>query len=71
MEKLHVTVWNEFFHEKREESIAKIYPEGIHGAIASFLKKEADLEVTTATLDMPEHGLTEEVLNNTDVLIWW
>ena len=54
MEKLHVTVWNEFFHEKREESIAKIYPEGIHGAIAAFLGKEADLEVTTATLDMPE-----------------
>lgn len=71
MEKLHVTVWNEFFHEKREASIAKIYPEGIHGAIAAFLGKEADLEVTTATLDMPEHGLTEEVLNNTDVLIWW
>ena len=44
MEKLHVTVWNEFFHEKREESIAKIYPEGIHGAIAAFLRKEADLE---------------------------
>src|SRR5690606_23866 len=25
----------------------------------------------TATLDEPEHGLTEEVLANTDVLIWW
>lgn len=25
----------------------------------------------TATLDEPEHGLTDEVLDNTDVLIWW
>ena len=25
----------------------------------------------TAILREPEHGLTEEVLNETDVLIWW
>ena len=25
----------------------------------------------TATLDEPEHGLTEEVLDGTDVLVWW
>jgi len=27
--------------------------------------------VRTATLDQPEHGLTNEVLAQTDVLIWW
>ena len=27
--------------------------------------------VRTATLDEPEHGLTEEVLADTDVLTWW
>ena len=27
--------------------------------------------VETATLDMPEHGLTEERLAKTDVLLWW
>ena len=27
--------------------------------------------VQTATLDQPEHGLTDEVLANTDVLTWW
>lgn len=27
--------------------------------------------VLTATLEQPEHGLTQEVLNHTDVLIWW
>ncbi len=67
---LNVTVWNENLHEQKNPVVRDIYPEGIHGAIASFLQ-EAKLDVKTATLDEPEHGLTEEVLNNTDVLIWW
>ncbi|HOQ68087.1 MAG TPA: ThuA domain-containing protein [Candidatus Atribacteria bacterium] len=66
-----VTVWNEFRHEKIHEEVKKVYPEGIHNAIASFLKQQPGLEVRTATLDEPEHGLPKEVLNNTDVLIWW
>ncbi|AKG33921.1 ThuA domain-containing protein [Paenibacillus durus] len=65
-----VTVWNEYRHERNDDKIAAVYPEGIHGQIASFLK-DAGLDVRTATLDEPEHGLTEEVLNNTDVLVWW
>ena len=70
MKKIHVTVWNEFVHEK-DEKIAKVYPEGIHGAIAKMLGVEQDFNIRTATLEMEEHGLTEEVLNDTDVLIWW
>ena len=69
--KIKVTVWNEYRHEKRSEHIAKIYPEGIHGAISSYLKQFDNIEVRTATLDEPFHGLTDEVLDNTDVLIWW
>jgi trehalose utilization protein len=68
---IRVTVWNEFRHEKAEEAIRAVYPEGIHGAIQAFLAKEADFAVRTATLDEPEHGLTEAVLAETDVLIWW
>ncbi|MDJ1153226.1 ThuA domain-containing protein [Macrococcus caseolyticus] len=64
---MNITVWNEFRHEKESELVQKHYPEGIHEVIAKFL----DGNVTTATLDMPEHGLTDDVLNNTDVLIWW
>lgn len=67
---IKVTVWNEYLHEVQFEEIGKIYPEGIHGCISGFLK-EAGYDVKTATLVMPEHGLTEEVLNDTDVLIWW
>ena len=50
---------------------AAIYPDGIHGAIAAGLSPNGDLNIRTATLDEPEHGLTEEVLAETDVLLWW
>ncbi|MFC0472679.1 ThuA domain-containing protein [Halalkalibacter kiskunsagensis] len=67
---LNVTVWNENRHEQKNPVVRDVYPQGIHGAIASFLKSE-QVEVKTATLDEPEHGLSEDVLNQTDVLLWW
>ncbi len=68
---IRVTVWNEYRHEKKNEKIAQIYPQGMHGAIAGYLEKQPGLKVRTATLDEPEHGLTEAVLAETDVLTWW
>ena len=68
---MHVTVWNEFQHEKKNEKVTKIYPNGIHAAIAEGLRESGITDVGTATLDEPEHGLTDEVLAKTDVLIWW
>ncbi len=68
---LRVTVWNEYLHEQEYEEIRRVYPEGIHGCIRDFLEKEEDIAVRCATLAMPEHGLTRDVLQNTDVLIWW
>jgi trehalose utilization protein len=70
-DKIRVTVWNEYRHEKKSEQIAAIYPDGIHGTIAGFLSAQPGIETGTATLDEPEHGLTDEVLAKTDVLIWW
>jgi trehalose utilization protein len=67
---VQVTVWNENRHEKKNPVVRDIYPNGIHGAIAGFLE-EAGFQARTAVLDEPEHGLTDEVLQNTDVLIWW
>ena len=69
--KIHITVWNEGRHEKTNETIKKIYPDGMHGAIAKYLKTHKDFEVRTATLDEPDHGLTDDVLKETDVLTWW
>jgi len=71
MSTIRVTVWNEYRHEKQNEEIAEIYPDGMHEAIAAPLRTQPDMEVRTATLDEPEHGLTDEVLASTDVLTWW
>src|SRR5205823_7792880 len=67
---IHVTVWNEYRHERQDEGVAAIYPEAIHATLAAALRK-AELTVRTATLDEPEHGLSVDVLNATDVLVWW
>ena len=67
---IRVTVWNEYLHEVQFPEVAEVYPKGIHGCIADFLKEDG-VEVRTATLREPEHGLTQEVLDSTDVLIWW
>lgn len=69
--KVRVTVWNEFVHERELPEIAAVYPDGIHGAIREFLETNEDIEVKTATLDEPNQGLSRDLLENTDVLIWW
>ena len=65
-----VTVWNEFRHERSNPAVQAVYPDGIHQAVAGALR-EHGLEVATATLDQPEHGLTAATLDRTDVLVWW
>ncbi len=64
-------VWNEGVHEKQDEAVRRVYPAGIHGALADHLGKQKNMTVRTATLEEPEHGLSEEVLARTDVLLWW
>ena len=65
-----VTVWNEYRHERDSDVVAELYPDGIHAVIAEALA-DAGFETRTATLDEPDHGLTEAVLADTDVLTWW
>lgn len=73
---IRVTIWNENVHETRErdrEEMAERYPDGLHGALARGLEGVlgGGVQVRTATLQEPEHGLGTEVLESTDVLIWW
>ena len=74
MAKINVTVWNENKHEQEDsplgEYIRKIYPKGIHQYLAEHLAAD-DLVITPVSLDQPEQGLPDELLNKTDVLIWW
>jgi trehalose utilization protein len=68
---VNVVIWNEFVHEQEDEHVKSIYPKGIHGCIKEFLSDDEDLHIKTATLEEKDHGLTEELLDKTDVLIWW
>lgn len=71
MKSVRVTIWNEFVHEKSDPKVIRHYPEGIHVTLAKALQQHAGLTCRTATLEQPEHGLTEAVLAETDVLMWW
>lgn len=68
---LQVTLWNEFRHEKEMPECQEIYPDGIHAAIAEYLEKNTDFGIELAALDDPEQGLPQELLDETDVIIWW
>jgi trehalose utilization protein len=70
---LRVTVWNEFIHERVDERVRAIYPDGMHAAIASAIRERlADCaDVRTATLQDHDQGLGTTVLAETDVLTWW
>lgn len=67
---LRITVWNEHIQELTPE-VLDVYPLGISGTLAEFLRQLPDAKVRVATLDQPECGLPPEVLDNTDVLLWW
>lgn len=74
MKKIHVTIWNEYVHEQAQdpsgEFIRQIYPRGIHRYLAEQLASD-DLEIRAVSMDEPDQGLNDELLENTDVLLWW
>ncbi len=67
---IKVTIFNEFFHEREDENVTKIYPDGIHEALKKGIMDE-EITVRTATLDNINEKLSPEILADTDVLIWW
>ncbi|HZJ09572.1 MAG TPA: ThuA domain-containing protein [Trueperaceae bacterium] len=68
---LKVTIFNEYLHELENETVASIYPGGIHLALKRALEERLDVEVTTATLRQDDHGLPQAVVDGTDVMLWW
>lgn len=68
---IRVTVWNEGRHEQKNAAVRAIYPTGIHGTLCDFLNARPAIEAAPAVMDEPEHGLSVDRLNRTDVLLWW
>jgi trehalose utilization protein len=51
---------------KNNPRVAAIYPDGIHETIARLLRSDAAIDVSTAWLDRPEHGLGGRKLEEAD-----
>lgn len=70
---LRVTIWNEFIHEREHVAVRSVYPDGMHAVLAEAIVRLLGDQVTlrVATFNQAEHGLTQETLNETDVLTWW
>ena len=57
---MRIAIYNENVHEKTDERVSSVYPEGIHGALSSFLASEENT-VKCFTLDNVNE-ITEEEL---------
>ena len=68
---IKVTIWNEFVEERIYEEVKRVYPDGIHKCLEEFLSKNEDMQVRCVTLSSKDQGLSDEILSDTDVLIWW
>jgi trehalose utilization protein len=72
MSGIRVTVWNEGVHEKTHEAVREVYPEGMGAQIAQYLEKQEGIaSVHVSELDDEQQGLTDDLLENTDVMTWW
>lgn len=67
---INVTVWNECRRQLDNPAVTGFYPQGIHQAVIDGIAA-ADLHLTAALLDDAECGLPQDLLNQTDVLVWW
>lgn len=69
---IRVTVWNEFLH-RDDPLVQSVYPDGMHQELARAIRERCPrpVKVRTAVLDDPECGLGDDVLEATDVLLWW
>jgi trehalose utilization protein len=63
---VRVVVWDE-----QSSAAKKAYTNSIGDRIAEYLRTLPDLSVKSVSLADPEQGLSEETINNSDVIIWW
>jgi trehalose utilization protein len=70
--KRKVVVWSEGTANKDSASKG-VYPQDVNTAIAEGLNplQAKGWEILKASLNDPEQGMSDELLNSTDVLIWW
>ena len=65
-DKIKVTVWDE-----RQPEQARAYDNFLGNEIAIYLKSKPEFEVRSVGIDDPNQGISDALLADTDVLIWW
>ena len=63
---IHVVIWDE-----QQPRAKEAYENFIGNAIAYYLKTLPNIEVKSVKLDDPEQGITDDLLDHSDVIIWW
>src|SRR5437867_185666 len=63
---IKVVVWDE-----QQPAQKQAYPNFLGNQIASYLQSVPNLSVKSVSLDEPEQGLSDAVLDDCRVLIWW
>ena len=63
---IRVLVWDE-----QQPAQKKAYTNFLGNQIATYLRTLPELKVTSVAITDPEQGLTDDAINNADVLIWW
>lgn len=65
-ETVKVVIWDE-----RQPKQTSMYENFLGNHIADYLRKQGGFSVQSVGMDDPEQGLTDALLDNCDVLIWW
>jgi trehalose utilization protein len=65
-EVINVVVWDE-----QQPKQKQAYENFLGNHIAEHLRKSDDFNVTSVRLDDPDQGLSDAILDNCDVLVWW
>lgn len=67
---MNITIWNESVNRDNKR-VKKVYPDGMSEAIKEIFDNDKSVTVSKVYIDMACQGLSDNLLNSTDVLIWW
>jgi trehalose utilization protein len=67
---LTVTIFNEYVTQKEQPDAMEVYPDGIHPVLVDVVER-AGHDTRVALFSDSEHGLTKDVVAETDVLVYW
>lgn len=65
-----ITLFYEDLPQPQQEAYERVYPQGIGKVLVEALEARG-LKVHLALMSEHQNGLTDEVLDRTDVMVWW